>query len=183
MTNIRLDTIDKYIDIASIRAYHAYFTRQSQEKRMRRIHASSRDSARTPVQWSAEENAGFTTGTPWFHVNPNYPTVNVAAEEKDPDSILNFYRRCLALRKSSETLLTGTYREYQHWRGKVYLYERRLGEERILVICSFSHLPQLYRLPRGYGREKAELLLCNYPEAPTLGKLRPYEAQVYRWRG
>ena len=108
---------------------------------------------------------------------------NVAAEEKDPDSILNFYRRCLALRKSSETLLTGTYREYQHWRGKVYLYERRLGEERILVICSFSHLPQLYRLPRGYGREKAELLLCNYPEAPTLGKLRPYEAQVYRWRG
>ena len=77
MTNIRLDTIDKYIDIASIRAYHAYFTRQSQEKRMRRIHDSSRDSARTPVQWSAEENAGFTTGTPWFHVNPNYPTVNV----------------------------------------------------------------------------------------------------------
>ena len=182
MMNIRLDTIDKYIDIASIRAYHAYFTRQSHEKRMRRIHESSRDSARTPVQWSAEENAGFTTGTPWFQINPNYPTVNVAAEEKDPDSILNFYRKCLALRKSSETLLWGAYREYQPWRGKVYLYERSLGDERILVICSFSHLVQLYRLPRGYDRAGAELLLCNYAEAPTLGQLRPYEAQIYRWK-
>ena len=105
----------------------------------------------------------------------------MAAEEKDPDSILNFYRRCLALRKSSETLLSGAYREHQPWRGQVYLYERRLGDERILVICSFSHLPQFYRLPRGYDKERAELLLNNYPEAPTLGKLRPYEAQVYRF--
>ena len=182
MMNIRLDTIDKYIDIASIRAYHAYFTRQSPEKRMRRIHESSRDSARTPVQWSAEKNAGFTTGTPWFHINPNYTTVNVAAEERDPGSILNFYRKCLALRKSSQTLLWGAYREYQPWRGKVYLYERAHEGERILVICSFSHLVQLYRLPRGYDETQAELLLSNYPDAPVLGKLRPYEAQVYRWK-
>lgn len=182
MTNIRLDTIDKYIDIASIRAYHAYFTRQSQEKRMRRIHRSSRDSARTPVQWTDGPNAGFTTGTPWFHVNPNYTAVNVAAEEGDPNSILNFYRRCLALRKSSETLLSGTYREYQAWRGKVYMYERSRQGERILIVCSFSHLAQSYRLPRGYDQAGAELLLDNYPEAPALGKLRPYEAQVYRWR-
>ena len=182
MTNIRLDTIDKYIDIASIRAYHAYFTRQSQEKRMRRIHRSSRDSARTPVQWTDGPNAGFTTGTPWFHVNPNYTAVNVAAEEGDPNSILNFYRRCLALRKSSETLLSGTYREYQAWRGKVYMYERSRQGERILIVCSFSHLAQSYRLPRGYDQAGAELRLDNYPEAPTLGKLRPYEAQVYRWR-
>lgn len=181
MTNIRLDAIDKYIDIASIRAYHAYFTHQSHEKRMRRVHESSRDSARTPVQWSDAENAGFTTGTPWFHVNPNYPTVNAAREEQDPNSILNFYRRCLTLRKRSETLLAGTYREYQPWRGKLYMYERQYQGERILVICSFSHLPQLYRLPRRYDKVRAELLLCNYPEAPTLGHLRPYEAQVYRW--
>ena len=182
MTNIRLDTIDKYIDIASIRAYHAYFTHQSKEKRMRRVHQSSRDSARTPVQWTDGPNAGFTTGTPWFHVNPNYTAVNVAAEEKDPDSILNFYRRCLALRKSSETLLSGSYREYQAWRGKLYMYERSYEGERILVICSFSPLPQGYRLPREYEKEQAELLLCNYAETPSLGSLRPYEAQVYRWK-
>ena len=182
MTNIRLDTIDKYIDIASIRAYHAYFTHQSKEKRLRRVHQSSRDSARTPVQWTDGPNAGFTTGTPWFHVNPNYKTVNVAAEEKDPNSILNFYRRCLALRKSSETLLSGRYREYQAWRGKLYMYERSYEGERILVICSFSPLPQGYRLPREYEKEQAELLLCNYAEAPSLGRLRPYEAQVYRWK-
>ena len=182
MTNIRLDTIDKYIDIASIRAYHAYFTHQSKEKRLRRVHQSSRDSARTPIQWTDGPNAGFTTGTPWFHVNPNYTAGNVAAEEKDPDSILNFYRRCLALRKSSETLLSGSYREYQAWRGKLYMYERSYEGERILVICSFSPLPQGYRLPREYEKEQAELLLCNYAEAPSLGRLRPYEAQVYRWK-
>ena len=182
MTNIRLDTIDKYIDIASIRAYHAYFTHQSKEKRLRRVHQSSRDSARTPIQWTDGPNAGFTTGTPWFHVNPNYTAVNVAAEEKDPDSILNFYRRCLALRKSSETLLSGSYQEYQAWRGKLYMYERSYEGERILVICSFSPLPQGYRLPREYEKEQAELLLCNYAEAPSLGRLRPYEAQVYRWK-
>ena len=182
MTNIRLDAIDKYIDIASIRAYHAYFTHQSPEKRIRRVHESSRDSARTPVQWSDAPNAGFTTGTPWFHVNPNYLTVNVEAEKRDPNSILHFYRRCLALRKGSEALLTGAYREHQAWRGKVYMYERRGAGERILVICSFSHLPQLYRLPRGFDRGKAEPLLCNYPDPPVLGKLRCYEAQVYRFR-
>ena len=181
MTNIRLDTIDKYLDIASIRAYHAYFTRQPDKKRMRRIHESSRDSARTPVQWTGGPNAGFTTGTPWFHINPNYQTVNAEAEERDPGSILNFYRRCLALRKGSETLLSGSYREYRSWRGKLYMYEREREGERILVICSFSHGRQRYRLPRGYDAGKAELLLNNYPDAPETGKLRPYEAQVYRW--
>ena len=103
MTNIRLSSIDQYKDVASIHAYHAFYKHGSEEKRMHRIHLASRDSARTPMQWSVASNAGFSSAQPWFAVNPNYTQINVEQEERDPDSILNFYRRCLALRKSSQT--------------------------------------------------------------------------------
>ena len=134
------------------------------------------------MQWTGGRNAGFTEGTPWFEVNPNYPEVNVEREEADPDGILHFYRRCLALRKGSETLLEGSYREYGRLSGKRYVYERRLGGERILVICSFSGRPQRYRLPKGYAAEGAELLLCSEPQGGRIGALLPYEAHVFRWR-
>ena len=183
MTNIRLRTIDQYNDISSINAYHRYFTWESQERRMHRIHVSSRDSARTPVQWSDEPNAGFTTGTPWFPVNPNYREINVRREEADPDSILNFYRRCLALRKSNPTLLWGSYREYEPNNRRLYLYERSDENRRILVVCSFSKKQTAWRLPKGYDRAQGELLLCNYPTPGMPGSLRPYEAQVWAFPG
>ncbi len=181
MTNIKLDSIDKYIDVASINMYHSFFTKRPEAWRLHRIHVSSRDSARTPMQWSAEPNAGFTTGTPWFHVNPNYTTINAEAEEKDPNSILNFYRRCLSLRKASDTLLFGDYREYDRLSGRRYVYARTYNGERILVMISFSERPQSFRLPKGYTADGAEGLLGNY-DAPIPGTLRPYEAQVFRWK-
>ena len=179
MLNIALPTIDDYLDVASKNMYRTFFTHRSEEKRMHRIHVSSRDSARTPVQWSAEPNAGFTTGTPWFVVNPNYPKINVAAEEADPDSILQFYRKALALRASNETLLYGDYREYDACSGRRFVYERSYRGERILILCSFSKKPQRFRLPKGYDPAKMTSLLCNYAD-PTPGVLRPYEAQVWR---
>lgn len=182
MTNIRLSSIDQYLDVASIYAYHHFHKHEPQAKRLHRIHISSRDSARTPMQWDGSENAGFSTAKPWFYVNPNYPEINVALEEKDPDSILNFYRRCLALRKSSRALLRGSYREYNKCSRTIYLYERRLKKERILVICSFSDKNKKYRLPGGFAEKDADLLLCNYAENGLPGILRPYEARVFRWR-
>ena len=185
MMNIRLDSIEKYADIASINTYHSFHLKDSVEKRLARIHYASRDSARTPVQWSGDAYAGFSSVQPWFHVNPNYLSVNAASQEKDPDSILNFYRRCLALRKSSETLLQGTYREYMRLSGRIYMYERKLGDERILVICSFSKKPAACRLPQEYRGCKGEILLDNYPVQGTSGaeqSLRPYEARVIRFR-
>ena len=181
MTNIRLSSIDQYKDVASIHAYHAFYKHGSEEKRMHRIHLASRDSARTPMQWSSAANAGFSSAQPWFAVNPNYTQINVEQEERDPDSILNFYRRCLALRKSSQTLLWGHYREYIRHSRKIYLYERSYAGERILVICSFSERDQKYLLPKGYTEEEAALLLCNYPETGTTGILRPYEVRVFQW--
>ncbi len=182
MTNIRLSSIDQYLDVASIYAYHHFHKHEPQAKRIHRIHVSSRDSSRTPMQWNSSENAGFSTAKPWFYVNPNYPEINVEAEEKDPDSILNFYRRCLALRKNSRTLLRGSYREYNKFSRTIYLYERCLKKERILVICSFSDKNKRYRLPGGFTEKDADLLLCNYAGNGLPGILRPYETRVFRWR-
>ena len=77
MTNIRLSSIDQYLDVSSIHAYHTFLTHQPEAKRLHRIHVSSRDSARTPMQWSGADHAGFSAAEPWFAVNPNYPEVNV----------------------------------------------------------------------------------------------------------
>ena len=182
MTNIKLHSIEQYLDVASKNLYAMFHKRESQEKRMQRIHVSSRDSARTPVQWSDAPNAGFTTAAePWFYVNQNYPEINVAREEDDPDSILNFYRRALALRKGSDTLLFGDYREFFPRSASLYMYERTYRGERVLVVVSFWHFNQRWRLPEAHFPQGAELLLSNYPDA-AMGTLRPYEAQVWRWR-
>ena len=179
MTNIKLHSIEQYLDVASKNLYHMFHKNEPEEKRMQRIHVSSRDSARTPVQWSDAPNAGFSTAEPWFYVNQNYPEINAAAQENDPDSILNFYRRALALRKSSDTLLFGDYREYFPHSAKLYMYERALDGDRVLVVISFRHFEFRCRLPEGVSADQCELLLCNYPE-PQPGTLRPYEAQIWR---
>ena len=165
-----------------------------------RIHLSSRDSARTPVQWDDTENAGFSEARPWFYVNPNYKRVNVKREERDPDSILNFYRKCLALRKSSRTLIYGTYTEHFPDDKNIYMYERSLDGESYLVICSFSRLPVKAHKPPKFAGRHGELVLCNYPKEPVSyngvfdhiehelseielqkGYLRPFETRVYRY--
>ena len=124
MTNIKLPNIDLYKDIASRKNYERFLSFESPEKRLHRVHVSSRDSARTPMQWNASQNAGFSPVKPWFVINPNYKEINVKAQQNHYFSILNTYRRCLALRKKSKTLLHGSYREfYPH--ASNYLYVRK----------------------------------------------------------
>ncbi len=183
MMNIRLTSIDQYVDVSSKTNYNTYHLRESVEKRLQRIHVSSRDSSRTPMQWDDSAHAGFSTAEPWFFVNSNYKKVNVAAEEKDDDSILNFYRRCIALRKSSETLIYGKYNEFFPKHKELYIYERVLGDERYLIICSFSRLPHRMRIPDAYKGKTGELVLCNYSDEPLKDDwLKPYEARVYRYQ-
>lgn len=180
MTNIRLKSIDQYIDISSHNNYHSFHQKDSVEKRMDRIHASSRDSSRTPMQWDATEHAGFTTGKPWFYVNPNYKKINVAAEEVQPDSVLNFYRKCLTYRKQSQVALWGDYREYCKHSNHIYMYERRWRNERLLILCSFSENSVSFRLPKNCRGAKWKLELCNYKDTkPSDMVLKPYEARVY----
>ena len=179
MTNIELDSIDQYIDVASKNMYRTFFTHMPQSFRMHLIHLSSRDSSRTPMQWSDAPNAGFTTGKPWFVVNPNYPKINVAAEKDDPDSILHFYRKALRLRSATPALLYGTYTEYQRRSRRRFVYAREYEGERVLVVISFAKQTHRHRLPQGFEPQTLELLLSNYPDSVP-GTLRPYEAQVWR---
>ncbi len=182
MMNIRLTSIDQYVDVSSKTNYHTYHLKESVEERLKRIHVSSRDSSRTPMQWNDSVHAGFSDVNPWFYVNSNYKKVNVAEEEKDPDSILNFYRRCLALRKQSKTLIYGKYTEFFPKDPELFVYERVLDNERYLIICSFSRLPYKMRIPKPYKNANGELVLCNYSDAPKKDNwLKPYEARVYRY--
>ena len=202
MTNIRLWSIDQYVDVSTKNNFNSYHLKDDIKDRLKRIHLSSRDSSRTPMQWSGDANGGFSKAKPWFYVNPNYKRINVAAEEKDPESILNFYRKCLELRRKSKTLILGRYREYFPKDPNVYMYERSLGKVRYLIVCSFSKLPMRLKIPKSYVGRKGQLLLCNYPQGPQVmadklkdrlkqevnllewqhGMLRPYEARVYRFR-
>ena len=151
------------------------------EKRLKKLWRCSRDSARTPVQWSAEENAGFSTEKPWFYVNENYPQVNVAAQEADPDSLLNFYRAAIRLRKSLPVVRDGRYREFYRHSGKLYVYARETAAERLLVVCSFAEKPVRFRAPKGYRLDRMELLLKNYGAALSGNGFlaKPYETRVY----
>lgn len=181
MTNIKLASIDQYVDVSSHNNYHTFHLKDSVEKRMERIHASSRDSARTPMQWDDSKNAGFTTGKPWFYINPNYRKINVAAEEEQPFSILKLYRRCLRYRKNSDVALWGDYKEYDRLSNQLYVYKRTYQQKSLLVVCSFStHSLKWHNIKEFRGR-KGKLVICNYPN-PVHGMLKPYEARVYEYK-
>lgn len=178
MTNIRLDSIDDYKDVSSITNYHKFHTKDPIAKRLERIYLSSRDSARTPVQWDDSDNAGFSSATPWFKVNPNYKDINVSNQEKDPNSILNFYRKCIMYRKNNSVILYGDYREYYCANPNIYMYERCYEGKIVLVVCSFSKHNVLMRLPLKYRSMKGRCVICNYEDRdPRV--LKPYEARVY----
>jgi len=181
MTNIRLESIDMYEDVQTIEHYRNFFTREPEQKRMERIWRASRDSARTPMQWDDSENAGFTTGEPWFYVNPNYTEINAAAQENDPESLLNFYREAVRLRRELSVVRYGTFRLYRPFSRKLLVYERRSKAQRLLVICSFSPERVSFRPPRGYDLAKGKLILRSHGEELEKNGFttRPYETRVY----
>ena len=152
-----------------------------EEKRLQLFHRASRDSARTPMQWSAEEHAGFTSGTPWFHINENYKEINAAAALADPDSILNFYRKAIALRKRLPVVQNGNYQDYYKNSNELYVYARETKEQKLLVICSFTDRPVRFRAPYNFSLSDMTLLLSNYPVSDTADSFltRPYETRVY----
>ena len=180
MTNWRPESADMYRDVQTLYTYHHSNLKKSPEVRLRKMWRSSRDGARSPVQWDGSPNAGFTTGTPWFYVNRNYPEINVEKQNADPDSVLNFYRKAIALRKALPVVKEGIYKEHFHNHSKQYIYSREMPGQKILVVCAFSDRNQKMKLPRGFDLTKANCILCNYPDthSPTL---RPYETRVYQW--
>ena len=184
MTNIRLDSIDKYEDVQTVSHYHTYFTKEPEQKRMERVWRSSRESARTPMQWDASPNAGFTEGTPWFWVNPNHTKINVADQEDDPESLLNFYREAVRLRSELSVVRYGTFKLYYPMSDKLFVYERRSKSQRLLVICSYTDAPVKFKAPKGYDLKKGELILRSHGDRVEKNGFTtmPYETRVYLYR-
>ena len=144
---------------------------------MRSIHAKGRDNARTPMQWNDSLNAGFTTGKPWLKVNPNYTKINVAAQENDPDSILNYYRHLVQLRKREDVITDGDYQEILPEREDLFCYRRCDGETTLTVIANFT--ANTVDFPAEILLDAGEPELSNYSDWPKAGILRPYEAVMY----
>ena len=180
MTNWYPSDPEMYEDVQTRWQYFNVATKKSPEKRLKRLWDGSRDSARTPVQWSAEENAGFTTGTPWFYINENYKDINVADQEKDENSVLNFYRRAIKLRKELSSVKNGNYKEHGKMSSSFYTYSREDDREKLLIVCSFTEKTKKWSVPSGFDLASAELLLSNYDKLDGT-TLKPYETRVYRW--
>lgn len=177
MTNWRPESTSMYEDVQTCNQHPDW----PEEKRLALYHRASRDSARTPVQWTDGENAGFTTGTPWFYVNENYKDINVEQALHDPDSILNFYKKAIALRKSLPVVRDGSYQEYYRGSDKLYVYARETKEQKLLVICSFTDKPVRFQAPYNFSLGDMKLLLTNYDGTREENSFltRPYEARVY----
>ena len=170
---------EMYEDVQTRYTYAHSNLKKAPEVRLQKMWRSSRDSARTPVQWDDTENAGFTTGKPWFYVNQNYTKINVAQQETDPDSILQFYRKAIALRKELPVVRHGNYKCHIKHSSKLYVYSRETEKQRLLVVCSFSKKATKLKLPKGYSLENGKLLLSNYQNETNL--LKPYECRIYLW--
>lgn len=184
MTNIRLNNVSDYVDCFVQNNYKMAREKMHLPEKLCRELAfkSTRDNSRTPVQWNAGENAGFTTGKPWFYVNPNYKEINVESQENDPDSILNHYRALIKFKKENDVAVWGDYKEHYKDSDKLYVYERNYQGKRLLVINSFTEENVPFEAPAGFDLEKGKPVLCNYKNPTVQGngfKTRPYESRVY----
>ncbi len=164
MENLPIDSIDEVDDIGSIDSYQvAIKAGLSEREALNLIEMYGRDNARTPVQWSSEKNAGFTEGTPWLKVNPNYTRINVADQENDPASVLQFYRSLTRLRKHEsyrDTFTYGAFVPYLEDEHNVMAYLREEGDQRILVMANFQKEARSLPLPSPIR----QVLLCNVDE-------------------
>jgi oligo-1,6-glucosidase len=183
MTNAGFSKIEDYRDMATLNQYkHLQATGGDIDKFMKRIQFESRDNGRTPFQWDSTANAEFTNGTPWIQVTSNYKTINEAAEDKDENSCLNYFRKLVKLRKDNLTLVYGKYTLLDKDNTKVYAYTRESEGEKILVLLNFTSSKAEANISLDAN---AKLLLSNYKDTGINKQqkkiiLRPYEALVYR---
>lgn len=179
MVNIRFNDINDYNDVETRNKYtqiknaggdlDAYMENRKQ---------TSRENGRTPFQWDTTENAGFTTGKPWLKVNSNHNIINAEAQEKDPNSVLNYFRQLVQLRKQNLTLVYGAYTLLDKDNPDVFAYTRELDGKKLLILLNFSEKNTAYTLP--ISTAKSKIILDNYSNTKKIKKntLRPYEAVI-----
>ena len=176
MTNAYFDRLEDYRDIESINAFHQYVDSGlvTAEDMMRYLKEISRDNARTPMQWDDSRNAGFTTGTPWINVNPNYPKINAQAAVADPDSVFHYYQELIRLRHTLPVIVYGKFEGLLEDSETIYAYRRLLDGQILTVACNFTDQEQACDLCEDPA---ARELISNYKTHKT-GTLQPYEARV-----
>ena len=182
MTNVSFESIMDYDDISMKNFYYMELAKgRSHEELMKIIWKSGRDNSRTPMQWDSSSNSGFTKGTPWMKVNPNYQEINVRKQEDDPQSILHFYKQMIQLRKQHECLIYGDFKLHLEDDQHIFAYSRNDGKQTALIINNFSREEQAVELPDFAGKEM-EMILSNYEKEDRQSNpflLSPYETVVY----
>ena len=176
MTNIEHPCIDAYDDVETRNAWTAANDAgNNMDQILNAIHRQSRDNARTPMQWDASPNAGFSNAKPWLAVNPNYSKINVAKAEKDPLSILHYYRKMIAFRKAHPTLIYGSFNDLAPNHPQLYIYERVDSIYRFLIVHNLGNTAL------EWNRENSDYIFCmgNYVKQ-TNNKLQAWESRIYR---
>lgn len=182
MTNAPFTSIEDFPDIETQNIYKERLRAGfSEEETMCAIRKKARDNARTPMQWNAEKNAGFTTGTPWYQVNPNYTEINAEDAMSREDSVFYYYQKLIRLRREHEIMACGIYDLLLPEDEDLYIYTRTLENEKWLILCNFHEKERVITSMR-MGR----VILSNYADTPQLEELcllRPYEAVIYQISG
>ncbi|MDK0686331.1 alpha-glucosidase [Clostridium perfringens] len=184
MTNVKYHSISEYDDVKTINTYNERIeSGVSEEIALKEAWVTSRDNSRTPMQWDSSNNAGFTCGKPWIGVNENYKTINVEVEERDENSVLNFYKKLIKLKKSNEALIYGVYDLILEEDENIFAYTRTLNNHKFLIMANLTGENAKYM----YEKEKLnskDLILNNYEvcEHKNLTEfiLKPYEFRVYK---
>ncbi|HAT4289808.1 TPA: alpha-glucosidase [Clostridium perfringens] len=184
MTNVKYHSISEYDDVKTINTYNERIeSGVSEEIALKEAWVTSRDNSRTPMQWNSSKNAGFTCGKPWIGVNENYKRINVEVEERDENSVLNFYKKLIKLKKSNEALIYGVYDLILEEDENIFAYTRTLNNHKFLIMANLTEEKAKYI----YEKEKLnskDLILNNYEicahENLTEFTLKPYECRVYK---
>ena len=184
MTNVKFNDINEYDDIRSINEYNQLINQgMSPKDALEHILNTSRDNTRTPMQWDDSLNAGFSKSNPWIHVNPNYKYINVKEQLEDDDSILNFYKKMIKIKKSSECLIYGKYNLILEDDTNIFAYERILNDEKFLVICNLKSESSNYKYEK-LTLKYENLILSNYNVDAHKDlnnfELKPWEARLYK---
>ena len=192
MTNVRFDSIEQYQDIEIRNMYRERLEKGYAEKDiMESIYAKGRDNARTPMQWDDTENAGFTTGTPWLGVNPNYTEINARSQLQDENSVFHYYKKLIHLRKENSIFVDGDFTLLLPEDENIFAYVREYEGRKLLVAANFTDKEVECPLLKEWGVPADEdgaaksrdngvkLLIHNYNDLPTQQKLRPYEAMIW----
>ncbi|GIN88129.1 alpha-glucosidase [Heyndrickxia sporothermodurans] len=184
MTNVQFQSIDEYDDVATKNLYNIKIDEGlTHDQIMQIIWSSSRDNSRTPMQWSDEKNAGFTTGTPWMGVNPNFKEINVEKQLNDPHSIYHYYKKMIAIKKENKVFTYGSYELILENHPQIFAYTRTLGDEKALILTNLSDKKAEY-VHEELLLKYDQLLLHNYDvekhEGGNRCTLKPYEARVYK---